>query len=285
MTSRFAAGMLIGSLALLASCGPPDRQSSDALIGHWLGNASYRNASVKFEFDIVPQGDSLVAFFTSDEMLVRDRPIGQVSFDKPRVHFVIPDEHAPVTFNGWLRRNLIVGTLSSPTFPDPERKATLPQLSLRHTHPSMFPYRVDTLGSTARVFTPSLQGPYPAVVLVPDQRRPLGVSLDAYADRFARAGFIAFVLNTAGDPAHAIAALRQRSDVDSARGSVCVVTATAESVAVRGEPGSLVADTARRVFGPAVIVRSAAGAFDWPREAPGVVDSMITWMRARSLER
>ena len=25
--------------------------------------------------------------------------------------------------------------------------------------------------------------------------------------------------------------------------------------------------------------------FDWPREAPGVVDSMITWMRARSFAR
>ena len=60
---RIACSVLIASLALLVSCGPPDRQSSEALIGHWLGNASYRDATVKFEFDIVQSGDSLVAFF------------------------------------------------------------------------------------------------------------------------------------------------------------------------------------------------------------------------------
>lgn len=285
MTSRVARGLLIASLALLTSCGPPDRQSADALVGHWLGNASYRDATVKFEFDIAQSGDSLVAFFTSDEMLVRNRPIGRVSYDKPRVHFVIPDEHAPLTFDGWLRRNLIVGSLASSAFPNPERKATLPQLSLRHTHPSMFPYRVDTLEAAVRVFTPSLQGPYPAVVLVPDPQSPLGVSLEGYADRFARAGFVALVLGAPGDLAHALAALRQRRDVDSTRGNVCVVTAIAECLAVSGAPQSRGAEVPQRVFAPVVVARDTAGTFHWPREAPGVLDSMITWMRARAIER
>jgi len=286
MTSRFACGILILSLALLNACGPPDRQSSDALIGHWLGNVSYRDATVRFEFDIERSGDSLVAYFTSDEMLVRARPIGRVSFDKPRVQFVIPDERVPLTFDGWLRRNLIVGTLTSAALPNPERKATLPQLSLRHTHPSMFPYRVETLESARnRLYRPSLQGPYPAVVLVSDPRRPLAVSLDAYADRFARAGFAALVLESERDVAQAFKSLRARRDVDVASSAMFRVAVAPESVLVEGEPGSVPAERQRRAFGPGTVLPSAGGAFEWPREAPGVIDSMITWMRARSLER
>ncbi|MEO5987371.1 MAG: hypothetical protein ABIU54_02250, partial [Candidatus Eisenbacteria bacterium] len=171
LAQMYACGLCMA--ALLTSCGPPDRQSPDALVGHWLGNVSYRDATVKLEFDVRKQGDSLAAWITSDELLLRDMPIGSFTYAKPRVRFVIPDEEAPLTFDGWLRRNLLVGTFTSSRFPHPERKATLPQLSLRRTYPSSFPYRVDTLrfaGSgvwlAARLYVPLTQGPYPAVVLM-----------------------------------------------------------------------------------------------------------------------
>lgn len=203
--SVFTIAALLGALGAVASCGPPDRQSSAALVGHWLGNASYRDATVKFEFDVEARGDSLAATFTSDELLVRDLPIGDFSYAKPRIHFVVPGMDEPLTFDGWLRRNLIVGVLSSPHFRNPERKATLPQLSLRHTHPSSFPYRVDTLrfagaaGSFAvRVFTPSTQGPYPAVLMVPGGASPIAAQAHAHADRLARAGFVAMVYDQRG---------------------------------------------------------------------------------------
>lgn len=402
MTSRWAHGslavLITFALASLVSCGPPDRQSGDALIGHWLGNVSYRDATAKLEFDIERQGDSLIARVTSDELLMRDLPIGHVSFDKPRVHFVLPDEEAPITFDGWLRRNLVVGTFTASVFPNPERKATLPQLSLRHTHPSMFPYRVDTLRFTgagvslaARLYTPSTQGPYPAVVLLQGSTQNLGASLNAYADRFARAGFVALVYDkrgagaSSGDPLHytlrdleadaegAFRFLRSRASIDTAhvglwgfsQGAflaprVAQASRAAFIVAVSApvttlEDNAAWQDSVRRrappsgrrprwftearaedprpvwretklpvlaiygerddlVPGPrsaaslAALLTAAGHAdhrimvvpranhalelrptaeepFDWPREAPGVVDSMITWMRARSFAR
>lgn len=391
-----AAGLC--AAAVLASCGPPDRQSTDALVGHWLGNVSYRDATAKIELDVEKQGDSLVARITSDELLIHEMPIGTFSYSKPHVHFVIPDEDAPLTFDGWLRRNLVVGTFTSSMFPRPERKATLPQLSLRRTHPSTFPYRVDTLrfaGSgvwlAARLYTPRTQGPNPGVVLMQGSTQNLGAGLNAMAERFARAGFVALVYDkrgsgaSSGDPDRysladlvadaggAFRLVRSRPDVDSAnvgfwglsQGAflaprVASANRAAFVVAVSGPmwtlsenlawqdslrgrstqggryptwfeqdrstdplpswralrvpvlalygerddlvPGphsaALLQTTLREARHPDATVRVLARAnhmlklrprdsepFDWPREAPGAVDTMVSWMRARVIAR
>ncbi len=396
----FARVRLLGLCAaiLLGSCGPPDRQSADALVGHWLGNASYRDATVRLELDVERRGDSLAARITSDELLIRDSPIATFAYAEPRVHFVIPDEEAPLTFDGWLRRNLIVGAFTSSRFPHPERKATLPQLSLRRTYPSTFPYRVDTLrfaGSgvwlAGRLYTPLTQGPNPGVVLMQGSTQNLGASLNALADRFARAGFVAIVYDkrgsgaSSGDPdgytladlvadaGGAFRLLRSRPDVDSthvgfwglSQGAflapqVAMANRAAFVVAVsgpawtlgenfawqdsvRGRPtrggrypqwfvqaratdplpswralrvpvlaiygerdelvpgprsaatleatlrGARHPDATVRVFPRAnhVLKLQPSGAepFDWPREVPGAVDTMVSWMRVRAIAR
>ncbi len=356
-----ALAVLLSALVSLASCGPPDLQSGEALIGHWLGNASYRDATIKFEFDVEARADSLVATFTSDELLVRDLPIGNFSYAKPRVHFVVPGMDEPLTFNGWLRRNLVVGTLSSPHLRNPERRATLPQLSLRHTHPSSLPYRVDTLrfegvaGSLAvRVLIPSTQGPYPAVLLVPGGANGIAALAHAHADRLARAGFVAMVYDQRGsgassgssagvsmddlarDAAVVLRQLRRLPGVDSAyvglwgldgAGVVAEVVKrerSAFTVVISPPPVALPGLATSRapllvLFGARAAdsgdakhwerqlraanhpdarvrvvekadrmlrIRSEGGeAFDWPREAPGALDSMIAWMRERAIAR
>lgn len=358
---------ILAVLALAAaSCGPADVQSPDALVGHWLGNVSHRDATARLEFDIERRGDSLVARFTSDEWLVRDQPIGRVAFAPPRVHFELPCAGDTLVFDGWLRRNLVVGTLAPGRGAGERRSATLPQLSLRHTYASEFPYRVDTLrarvgeaqGFGARLYLPSTQGPYPAVLLVGGEREGRAA---AYADRFARAGFAALVLpdpfmeplqsgssaaaGAAGtaQAAAAFTALRARADVE--RGAIGIVAAGLDAsacarlagseraaylvllsapfgpagaglrwpepalaaLALYGERDTVAATAATadrlagamraagsadalvRVIpgaGPALTLAPRAGEpFDWPREAPGLMDSVVTWMRTRRAGR
>ena len=343
--------LVLGCSLLLASCGPPDRQSPDALVGHWLGNVSYRDATARLEFDVEQQGDSLVARFTSDELLIHDLPIGRFSYARPRVHFALSGPMGPLEFEGWLRRNLIVGQFHSRGFPNTERAALLPQLSLRHTYPSQFPYRVDTVmfaGSgdprTGRLYTPRAQGPYPAVVIQPRFTADKAAIFQGYADRFARAGFQALVIGSGADPvaqaSAAIRFLRAGANVDRARvGLVCFspraellasvaapdpptfvvgVSPDLPDSALRGHAphrstvplllvfgardalldSPLAAHQGREVFhawsNPDAAVRVFSRAdhrirlapvgdepFDWPRPAPGLVDTLVSWMRQR----
>jgi dienelactone hydrolase len=351
---------MVAALVLAAtSCGPADVQSPDALVGHWLGNVSHRDATARLEFDIERRGDSLVARFTSDEWLVRDLPIGRVSYAPPRVHFVVPCAGDTLVFDGWLRRNLVVGALSPSRGAGEGRSATQPQLSLRHTYASEFPYRVDALqvsaGDAPRLraplYLPSMQGPYPGVLLVDGAGAGRAAAL---ADRLARAGFAALVLpgsplaspqsgsgpaTGAAEAAAGFEALRARADVESGAiglmamgldAAAAARLAAAEHaaylvlwsaplapagmpqrwpspalpvLALYGERDTLTASAAAaellrdamraagavdarvRVIpraGQALTLAPAAGEpFDWPREAPGLMDSVVTWMRVR----
>ena len=354
---RLRSGFLLTAFAILmGSCGPPDRQSRDALVGHWLGNLSYRDATARLECDFTLDGDSLVGHFTCDELLIRDAPVGQITFAPPRVRLERLDIAGAWVFEGWLRRNLTVGSLRRLPLRSSDRTALSPQLSLRHTYPSQLEYRIDTLRieepqkwAAARAYIPRIQGPHPAVLLVGGTA---GVDIAyryALADRFARAGFVAMVYEQQRERAitdslsqaeAAFDLLRRRPEVDSrriglwgalqaaplalrlasrrdvvfvvavsgptdppqpwmearppllalygARDSAGAGTANAERLrgmlrhATRRDVSVLVVPGAD---GRLRLARRTGEAFDWPREAPGAVDTMITWMRRLSHPR
>lgn len=119
------------ALAFLSSCGPADQQSSAALLGEWNGHVAWRDGTTPLTIHIGAQGDSLVATLDAPALGVTAQSLGKLSYDSPRVHFAVADSAAEYVFDGWLRRGLIVGALSSVTRGAAQNPSLLPQLSLK----------------------------------------------------------------------------------------------------------------------------------------------------------
>lgn len=114
----------------IASCGPRDRQVPAALVGRWQGRIAWRDAETPVALEIAADGDSLTALLEAPELGLSRAPIGRVSFDSPRVHFAIPGARDTVAFDGWFRRGVFTGALSSATLGRGGRTALLPQLAM-----------------------------------------------------------------------------------------------------------------------------------------------------------
>jgi hypothetical protein len=115
----------------LASCGPRDVQQPVALVGSWQGHVAWHDATTPVVLDITHSGDSLAAMFSAPALGVDSLPIGKLSYDPPRVHFRVHDATGSWTFDGWLRRGLVVGAFSSPVLGGERNPSRLPQLSLQ----------------------------------------------------------------------------------------------------------------------------------------------------------
>lgn len=162
----------IGAVALaLSSCGPNDRQSPAALVGRWEGHIAWRDATTPLTLEVARDGDSLVATFGAPALGVEHLAAGRLSYAAPRVHLVVPDSSAPVAFDGWLRRGLVVGSLSSAALGSARNPALLPQFSLRQK----------SSGKRRMPWPDSLMGGPPPVVRTAE--RSLGAWLGARAGR------------------------------------------------------------------------------------------------------
>lgn len=235
-------GLPVLALALLlASCGPRDVQSPEALAGHWQGSIAWRDATVPVDLDVERSGDGFAARFTAPELLLRDVPVEAFIYASPKVRFQVPVGGETWAFDGWFRRNLLVGACSGGSLPRTMNRAQLPQLGLRRLAKPPDPYAADTVrfaGGAASlagtVYAPVDSVPHPAVLLLPspdDDSRAAGREL---ADRFARAGFVVLAYDprgrgaSAGSPAptlgeleldavEALEFLRRRPGVDPER--------------------------------------------------------------------
>ncbi len=118
------------SLAVVG-CGPRDIQSADGLVGDWKGHVAWHDATTPIALHVRAEGDSLVATFDAPALHVSARPVGRVSFESPRVRFVVADSAGTVAFDGWRRRNLVVGAFSGGPVATVTNRALLPQLSLQ----------------------------------------------------------------------------------------------------------------------------------------------------------
>jgi hypothetical protein len=133
---RFAgpcAAALLSAL-LLCSCGPRDRQAPEALIGRWEGHVAWRDATTPLALVVRADGESLAVRFFAPALGVDSLEAGRLSFESPRVHFMVPDSLAPIAFDGWLR-GLVVGALSSRVLGGETNRGLLPQLSLKRRVP------------------------------------------------------------------------------------------------------------------------------------------------------
>ncbi|MCC6650127.1 MAG: hypothetical protein IT348_03145 [Candidatus Eisenbacteria bacterium] len=152
MSVRVRAAVLGAALAIVtgASCGPRDRQTVETLVGEWRGHVAWRDGTTPVVLHVAADGESLVATLDAAALGVSAQPVGRVSFDSPRVHFEVKDSAASHSFDGWLRRGLVVGSFSplagagaSGAVTGQRNPSLLPQLSLkrweRPTQPSPWP--------------------------------------------------------------------------------------------------------------------------------------------------
>ncbi|MFN8586704.1 MAG: hypothetical protein U0704_02795 [Candidatus Eisenbacteria bacterium] len=125
-------GVALAFLLLAAAgCGPRDVQTAQGLVGDWKGHVAWRDATTPLVLHVRAEGDSLVATMDAPALHVTGQPVGRVSFDSPRVRFVVADSAGTITFDGWRRRNLIVGAWSGGPVAGVTNRALLPQLSLQ----------------------------------------------------------------------------------------------------------------------------------------------------------
>ncbi len=173
VTRPRGAGRTAPAAALLAlalcSCGPRDVQTPAALVGRWEGHVAWRDATTPLGLRVEPRGDSLAAWLFAPALGVDSLDVGRLSFASPRVHFAVPDSSGAVAFDGWLRRDLVVGALSARWLPEANR-SRLPQLALgrrvARRHPPPWPESLEV-----------------AAPVSPEPERSLGAWLRARAAR------------------------------------------------------------------------------------------------------
>lgn len=129
-TSRVALAAAF-ALGLLFSCGPRDSQT-----GRRAGRRLARARRVARRHDPARAARARRGRFARrharrSALGVAGQPVGRVSYDSPRVHFVVTDSAGTLAFDGWLRRGLVVGALSGGPTGAETNHALLPQLSLK----------------------------------------------------------------------------------------------------------------------------------------------------------
>lgn len=202
---------LLAALALApGSCGPRDVQSPGALAGHYEGNIAWRDATLPVDLDIEVREGRLVARASLPAMLARDLPVEGFEYRSPKVRFRLPMGSETWVFDGWFRRSVLSGTFSGGSLPLTFNRGTLPHAGLRRVVRRPDPYRADTVrfagGAAAlagTVCAPADSLAHPAIVLLVDGATGTRADGREWADRFARAGFVALVFDPRGRGASA----------------------------------------------------------------------------------
>lgn len=176
--------------------------SSSDIEGRWAGVATLRGAKAPLTLDLKRQGDSLLALVTMNvEALYVDRPLVNVRYNHPAVHFEFHD------FRG--NGGVFDGTRSGDTITGVTRKNAnavamrFERVALQipsppyDRHVRQFSSR-DGTRLEGTVFMPPVRSAVPAVVLIHGSGPAIREDLFYLADRFARAGVAAFAYDKRG---------------------------------------------------------------------------------------
>ena len=115
----------------LGACAPPDKQGVHALLGAWVGEITYHDASVPLTLELAADGDSLLATLAARELGVAPVALGRFAYAPPRVHFRVPAGGDTLVFDGFFRRTLLVGTVTSHEVVGAARLVLLPQFGFQ----------------------------------------------------------------------------------------------------------------------------------------------------------
>ena len=231
---------LIALLALGACSSTPAARphATDPIDGRWEGIATAFGAEAPLTIDFVCAGDSLQALVTMHmEALWMDRPLENVRYDDPRIHFEFPSRDGNGVFDGIRSGDSISG--------ETRKNGRAVRMVFRRASRSVpeKPYRRDVVSFRSddgadlegTVMTPLVEGLHPAVVFIHGSGPGVREDFTYLADAFARAGFVALSYDKRGsgrsrgdlatatyhdfawDTRAAMRALAQRRDVDASR--------------------------------------------------------------------
>ncbi len=188
--------------AVTAACmgARPDTRSD--VTGRWEGTASLFGARGPLTLDIAPDGDSLRATVTMNvEALYYDRPLANMSYRAPRVHFEFASRDGNNgVFDGVLKADTIVGVTRKSNrelpmrFVRASREIPAPPYA-RETVRFRAPDGVTLEGT---LLVPKTPGPHPAVIFIHGSGPSVRGDLGHTADKFARRGIAAFAYDKRG---------------------------------------------------------------------------------------
>jgi pimeloyl-ACP methyl ester carboxylesterase len=226
----YKAIVLIAAISLLHACSSL-LHSAETLGGRWEGVVEIsgtKRTIVDFTED--SNGSLSATLDVPDERLL-GKPLTNVRYDPPRVHFELLATERKITFDGTRKGDVISGTVSGGEISSP--------LSLRHTGivPAT-PYAQEEVGFrngditlSGTLLIPPTKGRHPAVVLIHGSSTPSRNDFRFYGDLFVRRGIAALIYDKrpgadlsgasrvdlrdlAKDTLAAVELLKARADID-----------------------------------------------------------------------
>lgn len=223
---------LLGLILLLHGCSASSGTAQRILTGRWEGVVEISGTKTRAIVDFAPgaNGSLSATISTPDERLL-SKPLINVRYEPPQVHFELPASERKIIFDGSRSGEIISGTIRGGEFSGP--------LSLRHmgvTPPTSYAqeevhFRNGDVALAGTLLIPPARGRHPAVVLIHGSSTPSRNDFRFYADLFARRGIAALIYDKragaglsgesrvdlrdlAGDALAAVALLKNRDDIN-----------------------------------------------------------------------
>jgi pimeloyl-ACP methyl ester carboxylesterase len=190
-------GILLSTILSLLSAAAVAQPLSTPT-GSWDGVFERQGATIAVRVDLKTEAaGKLTGSFTSETQRVLEYPLEKLAYSPPKIHWELGDS-APMVFDGFVSANSMTGT-----FRDGKDSGTF---SFRRTTVAPPPYRREDItvrnGDVALAGTllrPRTPGSHPGIVFLhgsgPESRWGTSFFL---ADRFARAGIAALVIDKRG---------------------------------------------------------------------------------------
>ncbi len=224
--------ILFTEICLLCGCSASSRTTPAALTGRWEGVAQLSDTKTKAIVDFTPDANgSLNATISVPDERLLGKPLINVHYEPPRVHFELQATERRIIFDGSRSGEVISGTIRGGEFSGP--------LSLRHTGVTpAAPYvqeevrfRNGDVALSGTLLIPPTKGRHPAVVLIHGSSTPSRNDFRFFADLFARRGIAALIYDKragadlsgesrvdmrdlAADALAAVELLKKRDDID-----------------------------------------------------------------------
>ena len=223
---------LLGLILLLHGCSAVSRTAQKTLTGRWEGVVEISGTKAKAIVDFTPAANgSLNATISVPDERLLGKPLINVRYDPPQVHFELQATERKITFDGSRSDEVISGTIRGGDYSGP--------LSLRFigvTPPTPYVqeevrFRNGDVALAGTLLIPPTSGCHPAVVIIHGSSTPSRNDFRFYADLFARRGIAALIYDKraganlsgesrvdlrdlAGDALAAVALLKTRTDIN-----------------------------------------------------------------------
>jgi pimeloyl-ACP methyl ester carboxylesterase len=188
----------IGFALLLCSFHTTSNAAQNSIDGHWEGALLREGDELKVAFDFRTEEGNLKGIIDSPDAGGLGIPLIKISFESPKVHFELAPAAGGFIFDGEVKGDTIAGSVI--VF------GRLPAIfALKRTPAKPVAYKQEEVhfqnGATTLAGTlmiPTTKGPHPAILLLPSSGPATRDSSRFLADRFARLGVAALIVDKRG---------------------------------------------------------------------------------------